>query len=158
MKLIGYISSIKGTEQFISLLSPIIVNGSNIPSNLKYVRRIVCVLKLLSHELQHRFRISEGKFEGICYWKSFNHPFQFTIRIPPQHSIWPGCEPLKEVYTSIVGGFLFSYWIAFQQKCNCLFVYATLGTTQESIISRRTLRRYTAVIHLRYYTNHLFVF
>ena len=96
--------------------------------------------KFLSHELQHRLRDSERKIRRYMLLKKFHHPFQFTIRIPPQHSIWPGCEPLKEVYTSIVGGFLFSYWIAFQQKCYCLFVYGALGTTQDSFISRRTLQ------------------
>ena len=93
--------------------------------------------KFLSHELQHRLRDSERKIRRYMLLKKFHHPFQFTIRIPPQHSIWPGCEPLKEVYTSIVGGFLFSYWIAFQQKCYCLFVYGALGTTQNTFISRR---------------------
>ena len=40
----------------------------------------------------------------------------------------------KEVYSSIVGGFLFSYWIAFQQTCICLFVYDTLGTTINNLL------------------------
>ena len=142
MKLIGYISSKGPRNNWYLFFHQSSSTEAIFLQPWKFMRRIVCVLKLLSHELQHQFRTPEGKFEGICYWKSFNHPFQFTIRIPPQHSIWPGCKPLKEVYTSIVGGFLFSYWIAFQQKCNCLFVYATLGTTQESIISRYTLRRY----------------
>ena len=140
MKLIGYISS----KMLRNNLYLFVYQSSSTEAIFlqpwKFMRRIVCVLKLLSHELQHRFKTLEGKIRRYMLLKKFHHPFQFTIRIPPQHSIWPGCEPLKEVYTSIVGGFLFSYWIAFQQKCYCLFVYGALGTTQDSFISRRTLQ------------------
>ena len=55
---------------------------------LEHHARIVCVLKFVQSRLQHRLREIEEKFEGIQFLKSYIIPSnQFTIRIPPQHSI-----------------------------------------------------------------------
>ena len=107
LKLIGYICSMLSWNNYITPLSPIIVNGSNIPSTLKIHAKNSLCSEITQSQTPASIRDSWREIRRYMLLKKFHYLFQFTIRIPPQHSIWPGCKPLKEVHTSIVGASFF---------------------------------------------------
>ena len=123
------------------------------------MRRIVCVcvLKILSHELQHQLRLLKENSK-VCVTEKVPSSLPIYNKNTSSTQYMTRVRTAKGSLYQYCWGLLFFLLNCFSTKCICLSVYDTLGTTQELFISRRTLRRYTAVIHLRYYTYHLFVF
>ena len=66
--------------------------------------------------------------------KKFHYHFQYTRRIPPQHKIWPGCEPQRKFILVLLGASFFLIELLFNKHASARFVYDTLGTTINNLL------------------------